>query len=322
MARGLDRVTVQEDDVDFAAYMHMTDHEHKVRAVNDYRQDLLDEVAGKSEWGKVSYLPWLKLRDLFAYRPGEVSVYVGFNGHGKSLVVGQIMLSQMAQGEIVLVISLEMKPRRTLARKLRQFVGRRLDQIHGWEVDQFVDWCEGKLWLYDQQGMVDQQKIIAVIRWAIEHRGVTHVVVDNLAKMCKSEEDMDGQKFFVDALCTIARDTSTHMHLVVHPRKNVNEEQPPRKMDIRGSSTISDAPDNVFCIYKNKPKIEARQRNDPSKDHEPDGLVVIDKQRNGEWEGRLGLAFHVSSQQLIQTDSYCPQDYKTPFPHREKAGHA
>jgi twinkle protein len=321
MARGIERVTVQDDDVDFRAYMQMTDHEHKVRAVNDYRQDLLDEVAGKSEWGKVTYLPWPKLRDFFQFRPGEVTVYVGFNGHGKSLVVGQIMLSQIAQGQIVLVISLEMKPRRTLARKLRQWVGRKLDQIHGWEVDAFVDGMEGKLWLYDQQGMVDPQKILAVARWAIANRGVTDIVVDNLAKMVKSEEDLDGQKNFVDALCTIARDTSTHVHLVVHPKKNINEEQPPRKMDIRGSSTISDAPDNVLSVWKNKPKLEARERNDPSKDQEPDGLVIVDKQRNGEWEGRIGLAFHRGSHQLIETISYCPHDYSTPFPHREKVPH-
>jgi twinkle protein len=312
-----DRLILQPDDMDFAAYMSMTDAAHKVRAVNDYRKDLGDEVQGISEWGRQSFLPWPKMRDKFAYRPGEVTVYVGINGHGKSLVMGQIAMSQMAQGEVVLIFSFEMKPRRTLARMLQQWGGDKLAALGLGDVDAFVDWCENKLWLYDQQGMVDAHKLIGVAQWAIDNLGVTHIVWDNLAKVVKGEDSYDAQKEFVDRLTVISRDKNVHNHLLHHPKKLLDESQPPRKFDLKGSGAITDQPDNVISIWKNKPKIEALQRGDMSKAQEPDGLMIIDKQRNGEsWEGKLALAFHYASQQLIEPHEYAPLDFRTPFPHK------
>lgn len=322
MASAADRVTLKDDDINFAAYMRMTDAQHKVRPVNDYRQDLQDEVRGVSEWGRVCYLPWRKTRDWFQFRPGEVSLWLGFNGHGKSLLVGQVALSLMGQGEIVLILSFEMKPRRTLARQLRQWGGRKLDTMGVGDVDQFVDFCEGKLWLYDQQGVVDPAKVLAVVRWAIEHKGVTQVVLDNLAKTVKGEEDYDGQKEFVDHCTVIGRDTDAHIHIVHHPRKQLNEAEPPRKQDAKGTGAITDQVDNFFSVWKNKAKIEANQRGDISKSQEPDAILLIDKQRNGEgWEGKIGLAFHYGSQQFIDTSESAPIDFGTPWPHANKYSH-
>lgn len=315
-------LTLQDDDIDFAGYMLMTDAEHKVRAVNSYRQDLHDEARGISEWGRVAYLPWGKTREWFQFRPGEVSLWVGFNGHGKSLMVGEVGMSLMAQGEVVLVLSFEMKPRRSLARMLRQWAGRKLDQVGGGEVDAFVDWCEGKLWMYDQQGTVDPKKVIAVVRWAIDKLGVTQVVIDNLGKTVKSEEDYDGQKAFTDICTVIGRDTNAHVHIVHHSRKQLNEAEPPRKQDSKGSGAVVDQVDNFFSVWKNKPKMEAKQRGDISKDQEPDAILLIDKQRNGEgWEGKIGLAFHYAAQQFIDPATYQPLDFTTPWPHAAKHSH-
>jgi twinkle protein len=306
-----DRLIVEEDDVDFGAYLSITDAQHKVRAVNAYRQELTDEVNGVSEWGRVAYLPWRKTHDHFAYRKGEVTVYVGMNGHGKSLMLGQIGMSLAAQGEVVLILSFEMKPRRTLARMLRQWGGRMLDRMDVGDVDRFVDWCESRVWLYDQQGTVDVMKVLAVCRWAIEHRGVTHIIIDNLSKCVKGEEDYDGQKDFIDQTTVIARDYNVHLHVLHHPKKLADEDKPPRKYDLKGSGSISDQPDNVMSIWKNKPKMDALQRGDLTKGAEPDALLLIDKQRNGTgWEGRIALAFHHASTQFIESSESAAMDLR------------
>lgn len=78
-----------------------------------------------------------------------------------------------------------------------------------------------------------------------------------------------------------------HIHLVCHSRKANDETQAPRKMDIRGSGSITDQVDNVFCVWRNKD-----ERRVPAED----ALLIVDKQRNGEWEGRLALSYNPDSQ--------------------------
>jgi twinkle protein len=43
----------------------------------------------------------------------------------------------------------------------------------------------------------------------------------------------------------------------------------------------------VLTVWRNK-----RKESDPERHrHEPDAMLICDKQRNGEWEGRIGLWF-------------------------------
>lgn len=317
----IDQMILEEDQMDFAAYMELTDNDHKIKSAAKWRDDLLDEVKGVAMGGIGSKLPWDKNKDIFAFRPGEMTLWFGFNGGGKSLMNGNAILSQAAQGEVCLICSFEMKPRKTLARMLRQWVGRKLDQITETEVDEFLDWCEGKIYVYDQTGTAEWKKIVAVCKWAADNKAVTVVTVDNLMKCVKSDEDYEGQKLFVDNLTAVARDKNIHIHLIHHPRKQDDESKPPRKMDSRGAGAVIDLVDNVLIVWKNKPKMECRERGDLSKDTEPDALLICDKQRNGEWEGRINLWFHYQSQQFVESNVSPSLNFKTSFPHAQKYNH-
>jgi twinkle protein len=41
----------------------------------------------------------------------------------------------------------------------------------------------------------------------------------------------------------------------------------------------------------------------------PDAMLVCEKQRNGEWEGRVALWFHDGSQQFVGAHGARPQGY-------------
>jgi twinkle protein len=314
-------LTLIDDEIDFAAYMELTDNDHKIKKAKSWRDDLVEETKGIAVWNKGSKLPWAKHEKLLQFRPGEVTLWFGFNGGGKSLINGNAILSQAAQGEVCLICSFEMKPRKTLARMLRQWVGRRLDQITEAEVDAFLDWCEGKIYVYDQTGTADWRKVTAVLKWAADKKKVTVATVDNLMKCVKHDEDYEGQKTFTDTLTAVARDKNIHVHLIHHPRKQEDESRPPRKMDSRGAGAVIDLVDNILIVWKNKPKLEARERGDISKDKEPDALLICDKQRHGEWEGRIQLNFHWNSQQYIEYGTNPCLDFATPFPHKQKLVH-
>lgn len=63
-------------------------------------------------------------------------------------------------------------------------------------------------------------------------------------------------------------------------------------MDIKGSGSITDLADNVFAVWRNKDKAP----------NEPGAVLQCDKQRNGEWKGKVPLWFDLSSFHYLETE--------------------
>lgn len=300
---------ITSDEIDFDAYMQATDHDHRVISVRAYADEVHayfhDHAAPRG-----AYTPWQKLGDLLRFRPGEVTLWTGINGHGKSLALGQTAVSIAAQGYKVCIASLEMRPTITLARMCRQ-AGRQAIPSPEF-IRHFHNTTADGLFLYDQLGMVQGAKMLAVIRYCAEKRGIQHFVLDSLMKCGLGEDDYSGQKHFVDGLCTAARDHNIHVHLVAHSRKGRDESEPPGKMDVRGASAIADQVDNILSVWRNKAKERAKQEGDHSQHDKPDALLACDKQRNGEWEGRCALFFDGPSQQFVERDGQPPMNLLAP----------
>jgi twinkle protein len=114
------------------------------------------------------------------------------------------------------------------------------------------------------------------------------------------EDDYNGQKDLVDELTSIARDTDMHIHIVHHLRKVPDITQVPTKYDFKGSGAITDLVDNCICVWRNKPKERKVQESRNVDGKEPDEILNVDKQRNGEWEGWINLWYHPGSQQYLE----------------------
>lgn len=295
-----------EADIDFARYEQVTNHKQHVKSASIYVQAAIDRANNPVRSNHV-YMPWGKTHKLLQFRPGEVTVWGGENGSGKSLVTGQVALSLCAQDLRVCIASFEMKPMKTMERMGRQWTGNSLDdpQImcdpaeRRALLDQYADfrdWTSGKLWLYDQQGTVEWKQVCAVARYAAQELRVQQFFVDNLSKCVAGEDDFNGQKAFVDELCAIARDEEIHIHLVHHVKKPSTPNSKPDKYAFKGSGAITDQPDNVIAVWRNK----AKERKTVKDESEVDALLIVDKQRNGEgWEGEIGLWYLPQSQQYV-----------------------
>lgn len=299
------------DDIDFGAYEQETEAQQKVRPASTWVQDMISRYKAPQEKVQRGLMPWGKTHNLIQFRPGEVTLWGGINGHGKSLVTGMVGLSLCSQNEPCCIASFEMKPAKTLERMGRQFamvnpeaqrhvpggVKRMVDLY-----EQFSGWSDGKLWLYDQQGTVAWSKVCGVARYAAKELGIKHIFIDSLMKCVQGEDDYNGQKAFVDSLTAIARDNNIHIHLIHHVKKLANEEARPSKYDMKGSGAITDLVDNVISVWRNKPKERKREEKKMTEEMEqtmPDALLICDKQRNGEWEGQIALWFDKQSQQYL-----------------------
>lgn len=237
--------------------------------------------------------------DWFEFRPGEMTVWTGYNGHGKSLFLSQVMLGLMAQGERVVIFSGEMTPERQLKRMVKQATG--LDRPTPAYIDAVGEWVKDRLWLYNVVGSATIERLLQVFLYANKRYANRHFVIDSLMMTDVPEDGpgaMTAQKEAMRKLCDFARRNGCHLHLVAHPRKGKDEAGAPGKLDVAGSSKITDGADNVFTVWSaRKDEAEALDTDDP------DARLELQKQRNGDHQHYKVPLWFVKGAQQFATNS-------------------
>lgn len=297
-------------DIDLTDYMEESNVQHSVLPASSWKDEVIDYFFKPASAPKPR-LPWMKTHRDFELRKGEVTLWAGMSGHGKSMLNGHACLSLMEQGQKMAIASLEMKPHRTMARMSRQAFGHS-EPTRNYLTD-FADWTDGKLWIYDHVGSVNPKTMLAVIRYSIDKFQVDHFVIDNLMKVIEGEDSYNEQKNFVNGLCAIANDTGCHIHLVLHVKKLKDEAQIPNKFDIKGTGAVTDLVENIIIVWRNKPKEAEYMNTGFAKHEEPDAIILIVKQRNGDGEnneGKYGLWFDRASMQYMEQQDGHPRHMK------------
>jgi twinkle protein len=302
-------------DIDIEAYYEPREMSRKVRDVIHYQGDFESLIAAPQKRGIT--LPWSKSWDEFEFRPGEVTIWAGSNGSGKSMLTTQVALSLCKQDQKVVIASFEMTPVRTFERIAQQFYAKNFRAPQFGSLDawfdknriRMVNALNKKMYLYDQQGSTSPREVIAMARYSAIEVKCQHIIIDNLMKCVAGEDDYNGQKIFVDWLTAIARDHQIHIHLVHHIRKGGSEEDRPNKMDIKGSSSITDQVDNVFIVWRNRKKENMLKDGKTVSEDVPDMLLMCEKQRNGAAEERYKLWFHRDSLQYLESPEGVPMAF-------------
>lgn len=309
---------LNSEEIDFEQYLKLTEAHMKVKDVSVFIDELKEDARNPVVINKIS-MPWGKTLGEFDFRSGEVTLYAGSNGGGKSLITGQIALGLIKQDQKVCIMSFEMKPKRTILRMTRQFSGVDLDnpflkdkaKVNEEYYERLRKFSSGKLWLYDQQGTTSSKQVISVARYCAVELGITHIFIDSLMKCVAGEDDYNGQKAFVDELTALARDHNVHVHLVHHIRKLESEEKLPNKNDVKGTGAIADQVDNVLLMWRNKKKERMIRDGEEIKGIAADAVLMCEKQRNGENENSYQLWYHKDSQQFVEDEQSVPMAFDT-----------
>lgn len=290
------------DNIDWNAYVNdENDGRADVRRASEFFDKVKLGFHGEEESVTGMTTPWPSVGDDIRFRKGEVTLWAGVNGHGKSGVLGQVVLGFMAQGDRVTVASMEMPADKTLRRMASQAAGQPRPGVQ--YLDALESWTDDRLWIYNHIGTVQRDRMISVSRYCSRELGVGHMVIDSLMKCGIAPDDYAGQKAFVDSLCSLARDTGLHVHLVHHIRKGEKETNAPDKFDIKGAGEITDLVDNVLIVHRNKRKEEALASDLKPGEREKyeaqsDTLLICAKQRHHTWEGKVKLWFDRGSLQF------------------------
>lgn len=259
----------------------------RVRDASQYKEMVRKLMSGQLDKGYS--LPFTGMHDNFEFRPSEMTIWAGYKGHGKSSIIGQVLQSMMGLHQHkVFIISPEFPPHKVVHKMMVQFLATRYPDNE--EFDEFFEVMKQCLWVYDQQRSIKPNTIIPLCRYAVEKLGVKHILIDSLMKCGISPEDYGAQKQFVDRLQNIAHITDVHIHLVAHARKGRDDHAIGSLHDIKGTSEIADMAENVIFVWRNKNK-ELHPK-DESKRKEPDAIIKVEAQRNGEgWIGEVNLTF-------------------------------
>ena len=275
-------------DIDFEKYLKQRESELYLQQVDKPTQHLekaLERLSGRLKpYGDT--LPWAKCSE-FRFREGELTLWSGVNGMGKSLVTGMAALWMESP---VVIASMEMLPEATLARMIRQASGMSSpSKEYATSIAQRLD---GRVYIYNQVGDADQNNLFGMMHYAAAELGVKHFFIDSLVKIKGvGPEDYTAQQEFVNKLTQIAKDEHVHIHLILHMRKQPNEKEMPDKFDVKGSGAIVDLADNLLIVY--------RRTLGELDDGNPTGFIRVAKHRHGEWEGTWGFWFHEESQQWV-----------------------
>ncbi|MBC7201917.1 MAG: toprim domain-containing protein [Pusillimonas sp.] len=240
----------------------------------------------------------------FEFRPGEVSVWTGYNGHGKSMILNQVLIGLMKQGEKVCVFSGEMVPRQQGRRMAKQLTG--IDRPSNQYLDAAGEWIKDRAWIFNLAETATLDRLIEVFRYGFKRYGIRHFVIDSLMMTDVPEDGpgaMSAQKEAMRKIATFARSNNVHVHLVAHPRKGDSEKKAPGKLDVAGSSKLTDAADNVWTVWADKKEVGERTE-------EPDGFLELHKQRNGDVQSKkLWLFFNSECQQYSRNKHRRPYQY-------------
>lgn len=271
-------------EIDLSAYRSET-VQHNVKPATYYRDALIGRLVNRGEGDpNATSLPFNLLRKKFEFRQSELTIWAGYKGHGKSLMISQALMAAIQRGKRVFIFSPEFRPESVLERMLYQY-SQTLEPGKQ-QVQEFMAFVTERMWLYDTQSSMKPADVVALCRYAAAELRIDHILIDSLMKCGMAPDDYSAQKQFVDQVQTVAHANPLHIHLVAHARKANDDSKPPRLHDIKGASEIADMAENVLTVWRNKEK----EKNPDQRADEPDASLTVEAQRNADgWIGTINL---------------------------------
>ena len=244
--------------------------------------------------------PWKALDNLLkGWRDGELTIWSGRNGAGKSTILNQVFLDLAVKNVRSCVYSGEMSPARYLRWAIIQH--QENDAPHPDKIHASLAWMSEKVYILNVTSGIEPDKLLSDFEYAARRYGVKHFFVDSLMKISfKAQDEYRQQHDFMNRVISFAQKHKVHVHLVAHPRKTETDDDTPGKVDVKGTSHITDLADNVIVLHRQSEEIKAKIRKAAVAEANKDGKVpkepsdakmIVKKNREFGTEGTILLFF-------------------------------
>lgn len=241
------------------------------------------------------YMPYTEPGLKLLFRPGELTLWSGSAGSGKSQILSDCTVDWVKQGSRICVASFEMHPRYTLKRMVKQ--AGNVDRPPVEYLRKILSWLDEGVLLYERVGKQDVGSLLEIFDYARAKYGCDQFVVDSMLRLSDvSSENYEGQERALYKLVDWVVEHNVHLHLVAHSRKTERSSTVPEIEDVKGAMEIGANAFNIITVWRNRKRDDALQfeTDEAAKNEllaEPGAMMNVCKQRNGDWEGKVRLWF-------------------------------
>jgi len=212
------------------------------------------------------------------------------------------------QGSRICEASLEMKGEQSLRRMLKQTCG--LDRPTEALIRVGLEFLDPGLLLYERVGKASVGALLEVFDYARAKYGCDQFIIDSLMRLGIAGDDYTGQEKAVFQIVDWTIQHGVHTHLVAHSRKGERGQGAPETEDIKGAMEIGANAFNIMTVWRNRKHEEqvSMATNDLDKAElmrQPGVILNVAKQRNGDFEGKVGLWFDQETYQY-----HCTSDWR------------
>ncbi|KAJ6669079.1 hypothetical protein lerEdw1_007888 [Lerista edwardsae] len=220
------------------------------------REEVFGELVNVEQVAGVKWARFPELNKLLkGHRKGELTVFTGPTGSGKTTFISEYALDLCVQGVNTLWGSFEINNVRLAKIMLTQFAMGRLEE----QLEKFDEWADKfedlPLYFLTFHGHQNIKTVIDTMLHAVYMYDISHVIIDNLQFMMGQEQltvdRLAVQDYIVGAFRKFATDNSCHVTLVIHPRKE-DEERELQTASISGTAKASQEADNVLILQDRK----------------------------------------------------------------------
>jgi twinkle protein len=243
------------------------------------------------------HTPYGKLGNRLLFRPGEVTIWTGDSGAGKTQILNDCVVDWTKQGGRTCLSSLEMHPAFTLKRMCKQIVG--TDRPTEAAIKAALSWVSDGLLIYELTGKQKLDEMLKIFDYGRSRYGCDLFVIDSLMRLGVAGDDYNTQESVIFRIVDWAMSSNVHVHLVAHAKKGERDRGAPGIEDIKGAMEIGANAFNIISVWRDRKHEEAiallansdPQAADKLRAEKPGVILNVAKQRNGDFEGKVGLWF-------------------------------
>lgn len=196
---------------------------------------------------------------------GQLVIWTGYNGSGKSTILSNIMLNGVEDGNKTFVYSGELPKEDFKEWMDLQLSGKKYLTSYDCPVkkqaipiadpkyhEYLDDFYNESVYLYDTDDYATDESIMSAMSYMAKREGVKVFVIDNLLTMniTQSGDINEKQGKLINKLKHFARTFNSVVHLVAHPRKPSMGQKRVDKYSVSGTANITDLADRVIGFHR------------------------------------------------------------------------